>query len=144
MYTTHSNTQYKNESKHSEMGPVRQNQSWELIVCSYVCASHCAQLLHTILHRRPDSFPPYPPDNHHYSDDVYLREGGLMTTLKGLPKNLSWLHPQDKQMCQMWYKSAHRRLPVIRMKYSKYLFYLYLFLNAFRSDPWTVFLRVTS
>ena len=26
-------------------------QSWELLVCSYVCASHCAQLLHTILHR---------------------------------------------------------------------------------------------
>jgi len=25
MHTTHSNTQYKNESKHSEMGPVRQN-----------------------------------------------------------------------------------------------------------------------
>jgi len=28
------------------MGPVRQNP-----VCSYVCASHCAQLLYTILHR---------------------------------------------------------------------------------------------
>jgi len=26
-------------------------QSRELCVCSYVCASHCAQLLHTILHR---------------------------------------------------------------------------------------------
>ena len=26
-------------------------QSRELLVCSYVCASHCAQLLHTILHR---------------------------------------------------------------------------------------------
>jgi len=26
-------------------------QSRELSVCSYVCASHCAQLLHTILHR---------------------------------------------------------------------------------------------
>jgi len=25
MHTTHSNTQYKNQSKHSEMGPVRQN-----------------------------------------------------------------------------------------------------------------------
>ena len=25
-------------------------QSRELLVCSYVCASHCAQLLHTILH----------------------------------------------------------------------------------------------
>jgi len=26
-------------------------QSRELLVCSYACASHCAQLLHTILHR---------------------------------------------------------------------------------------------
>ena len=51
MHTTHSNTQYKNESKHSEMGPVRQTQSRELLVCSYVCALNCAQLLHTILHR---------------------------------------------------------------------------------------------
>jgi len=25
MHTTHSNTQHKNESKHGEMGPVRQN-----------------------------------------------------------------------------------------------------------------------
>ena len=30
---------------------------------------------------RPDSFPPYPPDNHHCSDDVYLREGGYATGL---------------------------------------------------------------
>ena len=28
-----------------------QTQSRELLVCSYVCSSHCAQLLHTILHR---------------------------------------------------------------------------------------------
>jgi len=30
MHTTHSNTQYKNESKHSEMGPVRKNQNGTL------------------------------------------------------------------------------------------------------------------
>jgi len=34
-------------------------------------------LLHTILHRTDlIVFPPYPPDDHHCSDDVYLREGG--------------------------------------------------------------------
>jgi len=34
------------------MGPVRQNPIQRTaIVYSYVCASHCAQLLHTILHR---------------------------------------------------------------------------------------------
>jgi len=78
MQATHSNTQYKNESKHSEMGPVRHvTQSRELLVCSYVCASHCAQLLHTILHRTDlIVFPLNPPDNHHCSDDVCLREGG--------------------------------------------------------------------
>jgi len=46
-------------------------------VCSCVCEFHCAQLLHTILHRIVlIIFPSYPPDNHHCSDDVYLREGG--------------------------------------------------------------------
>jgi len=52
MHTTHSNTQYKNESKHSEMGPVRQNTIQKTVrSVHYVCASHCAQLLHTILHK---------------------------------------------------------------------------------------------
>jgi len=51
MYIDTQNTHmHKNESKHSEMRPVNKTQSTEL-VCSYVCALHCAQLLHTILHR---------------------------------------------------------------------------------------------
>jgi len=38
-------------------------QSRELLVCSYVCALHCAQLLHTILHRTDlIIFPLTPPD----------------------------------------------------------------------------------
>ena len=41
-----------------------------------MCALYCAQLLYTILHRTDLNFPPYPPDNHHSSDDVYVREGG--------------------------------------------------------------------
>jgi len=36
----------------------------------------CTIVAHNIAQNRPDSFPPYPPDNHHCSDDVYLREGG--------------------------------------------------------------------
>ena len=51
MHTTHSNTQYKNESSTVKWAQWDKTQSWELLVCSYVCASHCAQLLHTILHR---------------------------------------------------------------------------------------------
>jgi len=41
---------HKNESKHSEMGPVRQNQIQRTVRSVHVCALHCAQLLHTILH----------------------------------------------------------------------------------------------
>jgi len=42
-----------------------------------VCVLHCAQLLHTILHRTDlIIFPCYPTDNHHCSDDVNLSEGG--------------------------------------------------------------------
>ena len=77
MHTTHSNTRYKNESKHSEMGPVRQNpiqRTVSLFIC--VCIALCTIVVHNIAQNRLDSFPPYPPDNHHSSDDVYLREGG--------------------------------------------------------------------
>ena len=69
---------YKNESKHSEMGPVRQNHSRELLgsfIC--VCIALCTIVAHNIAQNRPDNFPSYPPDDHHISDDVYLREGGV-------------------------------------------------------------------
>ena len=53
MYIDTQNTyMHKNESKHSEMGPVNKTQSREMLdlfIC--VCALHCAQLLCTILHR---------------------------------------------------------------------------------------------
>ena len=41
-----------------------------------MCNALCTIVAHNIAQNRPDSFPPYPPDNHHCSDDVYLREGG--------------------------------------------------------------------
>jgi len=59
------------------MGPVRQNQiqrTVSLFICVYIAL--CTIVAHNIAQNRPDSFPPYPPDNHHISDDVYLREGG--------------------------------------------------------------------
>jgi len=40
-----------------------------------VCIALCTIVAHNIAQNRPDNFPPYPPDNHHFSDDVYLREG---------------------------------------------------------------------
>jgi len=45
-----------------------------LFIC--VCIALCTIVAHNIAQNRPDSFPPYPPDDHHISDDVYLRVGG--------------------------------------------------------------------
>ena len=59
------------------MGPVRQNpiqRTVSLFIC--VCIALCTIVAHNIAQNRPDSFPPYPPEDHHSSDDVYLREGG--------------------------------------------------------------------
>jgi len=39
-----------NESMHSEMVPVRQNPIQRTVRSVHICALHCAQLLHTILH----------------------------------------------------------------------------------------------
>ena len=41
-----------------------------------MCIALCTTVAHNIAQNRPDNFPSYPPDNHHCSDDVYLREGG--------------------------------------------------------------------
>jgi len=60
------------------MDPVRQNpiqRTVSLFIC--VCIALRTIVAHNITQNRPDSFPPYPPDNHHCSDDVYLREGGF-------------------------------------------------------------------
>ena len=97
MHTTHRNTQYKNEFKHSEMGPVRQNpiqRTVSLFIC--LCISLCTIVAHNIAQNRPDSFPPYPPDDHHCSDDVYLREGGTC-------------NPPDHQHCSDRRKENERK-----------------------------------
>ena len=80
------------------MGPVRQNpihRTVSLFIC--VCIALCTIVAHNIAQNRPDSFPSYPPDNHHCSDDVYLREGGgyLLTDV------VAWLtatRAKNKQM----------------------------------------------
>jgi len=56
---------------------VRQNpiqRTVSLFIC--VCIALCTIVAHNIAQNRPDSFPPYIPDNHHCSDDVYVMEGG--------------------------------------------------------------------
>ena len=75
-YTKYMHTQ--NESKHSEIGPVRQNPIQRPVrsvhVC--VCIGLCTIVAHNTAQNRPDNFPSCPPDDHHGSDDVYSREGG--------------------------------------------------------------------
>jgi len=59
------------------MGPVRQNPIHRT-VSLFICVRNalCTIVAHNIAQNRPDNFPSYPLDNHHCSDDVYLREGG--------------------------------------------------------------------
>ena len=96
MHTSHIsyNTQYKNESKHSEMGPVRRNPT-QRTVSLFIAL--CTIVAHNIAQNRPDSFPPYPPDNHHFSDDVYLREGGKKTYLQQCSKLIYGPAPMQQQ-----------------------------------------------
>ena len=52
-------------------------QSRELLVLFIcVCSSLCTIAAHNTAQNRPDKFPSCPPDNHHCSDDAYLRERG--------------------------------------------------------------------
>ena len=55
------------------MGSVRQNPIQRTVRSVHVCAVHC---VHNVTQNRSDNFPSCPPDNHHCSDDVYLRERG--------------------------------------------------------------------
>ena len=91
MYIDTQNTyMHKNESKHSEMGPVNKTQSTELLslfIC--VCIALCTVIAHNPAQNRPDNFPSYPPDNHRCSDDVYLREGG--TQMAVFPFSVQYL-----------------------------------------------------
>jgi len=47
-----------------------------------VCSSLCTIVAHNTAQNRPDNFPSCPPDNHHCSDDVYLRERRCYAYLK--------------------------------------------------------------
>ena len=71
------------------MGPVRQNpiqRTVSLFICA--CIALCTIVAHNIAQNRPDSFPPYPPDDHHSSDDVYLREGGGCSPYSSSPMSV--------------------------------------------------------
>jgi len=58
VHTIYSDTQYTNESKHSEMGPVRQN-SIQRTVSLFICVriALCTVVAHNIAQNRPDNLP---------------------------------------------------------------------------------------
>jgi len=56
-----------------------------------VCIALCTIVAHNIAQNRHDSFPPYPPDNHHISDDVYLREGGVTCSVQNFSPSVAVL-----------------------------------------------------
>jgi len=59
-----------------------------------VCVALCTTVVHNIAQNRPYNFPFYPPDNHHCSDDVYLREGGY-GSLKYRTQKIAISAPSD-------------------------------------------------
>ena len=82
---------HKNESMHSEMGPVWQNPIQRPARSVHMCVHHT---VHNVAQNRPDDFPSYPSDNHHCSNDVYLREGGAGKSVNSAtmtPNNLQKL-----------------------------------------------------
>jgi len=86
---------YKNESKHSEMGPVRQNPIQRTVRSVHMCEciALCTIVAHNIAQNRPDNFPSCPPDNHHCSDYVYLREWGMGTRKRVLDGGCTLVQP---------------------------------------------------
>jgi len=61
------------------MGPVWDKAQFKellgLFIC--VCTALCTIVAHNTAQHRPDNFPSCPPDDHHCSDDVFLRERGV-------------------------------------------------------------------
>jgi len=69
----------QNESKHSEMGLVRQNpiqRTVSLFMC--VCSSLCTIVAHNTAQNRPDNFPSCPPDNHQLLRWCLCEGGGII------------------------------------------------------------------
>jgi len=76
------NTGRKKVAKNRHLGTIAQ-LCWELLgLFIRVCIALCTIVAHNIAQNRPDTIPSYPPDNHHCSDDVYLREGGVKDRAK--------------------------------------------------------------
>jgi len=87
------------------MGPVRQNPIHRTVSSVHMCVHRTVHTCCTqYCTEQTDNFPSCPPDNHHCSNDVYLREGGerqangsfspltffMVTTLQALWNSLTF------------------------------------------------------
>jgi len=70
------------------MGEVRQNPVQKTVSSVYICVQFT--VYNNTAQNRPDNFPSYPPDNHHCSDDVYLRERGGEWNTEALTNPNQW------------------------------------------------------
>ena len=76
------------------MRPVRQNPIQRTVsLFTWVCSSLCTIVAHNTAQNRPDNFPSCPPDNHHCSDDVYLRERGREACRLWIPIIYTFITP---------------------------------------------------
>ena len=76
-----------------------------------MCTALCTIAAHNIAQNRPDSFPSYPPDNHHCSDDVYLREWGLYQR-----QEIDNLSVQERVFCEVCTEKGARSFVVENLK----------------------------
>ena len=73
MKNTNINT---NESRHSEMGPVRQNPIQRIVKTAHLYVLMTVHnFQYTIQHRTVLIISPLSPDNHHSTDVMYRRTG---------------------------------------------------------------------
>jgi len=101
MHTTHSNAPYKMNLSTVKWAQWDKTQSRELLglfIC--VCIALCTIVAHSIAQNRPDNFPSYPPDNHHCSDDVYLREAECRRDRR--IANLTWKSIAVQSFFDQW------------------------------------------
>ena len=77
IYSDTENNTYTNMNlstgKWAQWDKTQPRELLDLFIC--VCIALCTTVAHNTAENRRDNFPSYPPDNHHCSDDVYLREG---------------------------------------------------------------------
>ena len=62
-------------AKWAQWDKTQSRELLDMFIC--VCIALYTNAVHNTAQNRSDNFPSYPPDNHHCSDDVYLREGEI-------------------------------------------------------------------